>query len=64
MSMSRTCGPKPKLLPIAAGRHRQESVHDVPELMPVVAEHQRMRRPRQDAELAVRVGQLAGMPEA
>src|SRR5260370_28836647 len=48
----------PQLLPIAAGRHCQEGVNRVPELMAVVAKDERMRRPRQDNELAVGVGQI------
>src|SRR5260370_3826662 len=48
----------PQLLRIAAGRNCQEGVTRVPELMAVVAKDERMRRPRQDNELAVGVGQL------
>src|SRR5260370_34981473 len=52
--------PIPALLPIAAGRHCQEGVNRVPELMAVVAEDERMRRPRRGKDLA---GGVGPMPE-
>src|SRR5260370_14580921 len=50
----------PQLLPIAAGRHCQEGVNRVPELMAVVGKDERMRRPRQGNELAGGGGAIAG----
>src|SRR5439155_10094896 len=43
---------------VAALWHREKGVCDMPQLVPVVAEHQRVRRARQYDELAVRVWQL------
>jgi hypothetical protein len=42
---------------VAAPRHAEEGVHDMPQLVAVVAEHQRMRRARQHDKLPVRVRQ-------